>query len=129
MLAYYAIYKDDITVDNPQPPAGIFILDTKTNDALLWNHRSKAWQYDPRLVLEFLDDDRNWDRVEEVDRATAERITVEITKASYGYIQELPDEDTIRWIFHWKGETPDRDSDDDPELKLMAERIRRERGE
>ena len=102
MLSYYAIYKKDAS---EPPPRGIFIQDARTGDALLWNHRSKAWLYDPDLVERFLDDFRNWDRVEQVDRATAERITVQITEHE-GISEPLPDEDTIYWAFQWKGAPP-----------------------
>jgi hypothetical protein len=103
MLAYYAVYQEDVS---KPPPTGIFVMDTRTQDAMFWSHRSTAWQYNPRFVLGFLDDHNKWDRYDSVDRATAERITAELTKASAGFVQDLPDERTIYWIFECKGDPP-----------------------
>ena len=98
MYSYFALWKKRI---GDGPPVGIFVKDPETGDALLWNHRQKAWQYNPDLVARFLFDDRNWDRYESVDRETAERVTLGIT----GW-EVLPDEETIAWIFSWKGAPP-----------------------
>jgi hypothetical protein len=104
MLTYYAIYgfKTD------QPPRGIFVMDWNTEDGLAWNHMSKAWQYDPVGMTEFLFDERNYDRVQKIDRATAERITLDITRGR----EPLPSEETIYWIFQWKGEPPQSGDED-----------------
>jgi len=51
--------------------------------------------------VRFLDDDRNDARQQSIDRATAERITPGITGG-----EELPDEETIGWMFQWQGRPP-----------------------
>ena len=71
---------------------------------MLWDHRAQAWVYNPGLVVRFLDDYRNFERQEEVDRETAERITPDITGG-----EPLPDEETIAWIFQWRGRPPQED--------------------
>ncbi len=98
MYSYFALWKKQVGVGEP---TGIIVRDVKTGDALLWNHRQKAWQYNPDLVVRFLDDYRNLDQYEPIDRETAERVALGITGR-----QELPDEETIAWIFSWKGEPP-----------------------
>lgn len=98
MLSYYAIYENDTT----ERPRGIFLLDNRTGDGMLWNHMNKAWRYDPGLIIQFLDDYRNQERFKTVDRATAEEVTLEVT----GGKEALPDEETINWIFQWKGNPP-----------------------
>ncbi|SCL52204.1 hypothetical protein [Micromonospora peucetia] len=86
MLTYYVIYRDDAKVR----PAGIFVMDPVTEAAILWNHRQGAWTYDPSLVVRFLDDYRNLDRYENVDRSTVEGLVQEITGGA-----SLPDDDSI----------------------------------
>ncbi|MGC5334855.1 hypothetical protein [Micromonospora sp. DT62] len=86
MLTYYVIYRDDAKAR----PAGIFIMDPATESAVLWNHRKAAWTYDPGLVLRFLDDYRNLDRYENVDRSAVEGVVQEVTGGEC-----LPDEDSI----------------------------------
>jgi hypothetical protein len=104
MLTYYAIYG----FKTGEPPRGIYVMDWQTEDGLAWNHTSKAWQYDPMRMMEFLLDDQNFDRFEEIDRATAERITLEITKG----FEPLPSEETIYWAFQWKGAPPQSGDED-----------------
>jgi hypothetical protein len=103
MLAYYAVYDEDVS---KPPPTGIFVLDPRKQDAMYWSHEAMAWQYNPRFIIGFLDDERNWEKYEPVERATAERITAELTKATAGFVQQLPDEATIYWIFENKGDPP-----------------------
>lgn len=91
-------------MDTKTEPSGIFVTDDAHGDALLWDHRAKAWVYDPALVVRFLDDYRNWDRYETVDRETAERIVPQVTGG-----EKLPDEESIRWVFQWKGDPPQND--------------------
>src|SRR5690349_15838308 len=102
MLSYYAIYKHDMADRSTEPPTGIALLDNGTGDGMIWDHLQKAWIYDPGLIVRFLDDHRNWDRVEEIQREKAEAVTLEVTGGKEG----LPDEETIRWIFQWKGNPP-----------------------
>jgi hypothetical protein len=104
-LIYYAIYDQDTT---KPPPRGIFVMEWETDDGLIWNHLSKAWRYDPTLIARFIFDVRNLDRFEEIDRATAEQVTLAITEGR----RTLPDEETIRWIFQWKGEPPQSADED-----------------
>jgi hypothetical protein len=97
MYSYYAVYNKR---DRDQV-AGLFVMDVRAGHGLLWDHRLKAWSYNPELVLRFLDDDRNDDRWDSVDRAIAERIAPSITGG-----EELPDEETIAWVFQWRGRPP-----------------------
>jgi hypothetical protein len=100
MYHYYATYKTTAR----DTPAGIFVMDVAGGHAMLWDHWAGAWVYDPGLVVRFLDDIRNEDRQETIDRSTAERITPSITGG-----EELPDEDTIAWVFRWEGRPPQGD--------------------
>jgi hypothetical protein len=100
MYSYYAIY----ATDDRGEPAGIIVMDAGPGHALLWDHKLGAWSYNPGLAVGFLDDYRNDDRQERVDRGTAERIAPSITGG-----EELPDEDTIAWIFRWEGRPPQGD--------------------
>lgn len=97
-LAYHAIYREQAGVG---PPVGLMVADPRTGDGLIWNHRLRGWQYNPgavaRKTLALEQDD-----VSPVDRAEAERVALKITKG----LEVLPDEETIRWIFGWKGEPP-----------------------
>jgi hypothetical protein len=101
MLTYYAIYEHSTA----EPPRGIFVMKWSADDGLIWNHQIKAWQYNPALIARFIFDEKNWDRFEEIDRGTAERITLEVTKGR----EPLPSEETIGWIFQWKGNPPQSD--------------------
>lgn len=103
-------------------PTGIFVVDVApTGHAMLWDHRSKAWRYDPGLVARTLENDDSFDRWSKVDRATAERWTPQVTGG-----HPLPSEDWFRWVFEWRGDPPEPE-DDDPELAKMAARIRAKR--
>ncbi|MDG4820928.1 hypothetical protein O7635_03555 [Asanoa sp. WMMD1127] len=94
MYSYYVVYGRR----DREQAAGVFVMDVGPGDALLWDHKLKAWSYNPALVVGFLDDDRNDDRWASVDRAEAERIALGVTGG-----EELPDEETIGWIFRWRG--------------------------
>jgi hypothetical protein len=97
MFTYYVIYPDDRT----KQPVGLFVTEDSQGHAMLWDHRAKAWVYDPALVVRFLDDYQHIDEYETVDRETAERATPQITGG-----EQLPDEETIAWIFQWEGNPP-----------------------
>jgi len=99
MLAYYALYLEKV---GQGPPEGIIVMDPASGDAMMWDHLSSAWTYDPELAVRFLDNGRNFDRYEPIDRATAEQITPGITSG-----EPLPDEETIRWVYHVKGIPPE----------------------
>ncbi|MET8356436.1 hypothetical protein [Micromonospora sp. NPDC005171] len=90
-MTYYVIYRNDERVGGP---AGLFVMDVGTGNAILWDHRSGHWAFDPALVVRFVNDYRNVDRFETVDRATAERVAETVS----GGIA-LPDEDDIRAMF------------------------------
>lgn len=82
MLTYYVIYRNDDKAD----PRGLFVMDVERGGALLWNHRRGGWSYDPALVVRFLDDYRNLDRYENVERSVAADLSERITGMA------LPDE-------------------------------------
>ena len=103
MFSYYAIYN----IRDKAQPAGLFVMDVGAGHALLWDHKAKAWSYNPALVVRFLDDDRNEDRWASVNRSSAEGIALRVTEG-----EALPDEETIAWIFQWEGRPP-QGSDDD----------------
>jgi hypothetical protein len=70
--------------------------------AMHWNHVQSAWVYDPDGNAAVLgDDDEYGERIREIERGEAERVTPGITGG-----EGLPDEDTIRWVFQWKGAPP-----------------------
>ncbi|MEU8422834.1 hypothetical protein AB0C15_18345 [Micromonospora sp. NPDC048835] len=90
-MTYYVIYRNDERLGGP---AGIFVMDVGTGNAILWDHRSGRWAFDPALVVRFVNDDRNVDRFETVDRAIAERVAETVSGGS-----ALPDEGGIRAMF------------------------------
>lgn len=69
-------------------------MDVGAGKAILWDHRSRGWAFDPGLVVRFVNDYRNIDRFETVDRATAENVAVTVTGGT-----ALPDEEGIRAMF------------------------------
>jgi hypothetical protein len=97
MFTYYVLYRDD----RRTTAVGLFVTEDSQAHAMLWDHRAKAWAYDPALVVRVLDDYRNYDRYKTVDRETAERVAPQITGG-----ESLPDEETIAWIFQWEGNPP-----------------------
>ncbi|WP_146604001.1 hypothetical protein [Micromonospora deserti] len=66
-------------------------MDVAKRAAILWNHRTGNWSYNPSLVVRFLDDYRNIDRYEEVERSVIEGLVEQITGG-----RPLPDEGVIR---------------------------------
>ena len=96
MYAYYAVYEDPEKTD----PVGIFVREPGQGHAMLWDHKARAWVYDPRLVGRFLTESDS-DTYRKVDRETAEGITPAVTGG-----EGLPDEETIAWIFRWEGRPP-----------------------
>ncbi|MEW2143937.1 hypothetical protein AB0869_14100 [Micromonospora vinacea] len=90
-MTYYVIYRNDERVGGP---AGLFVMDVGAGNAILWDHRSGHWAFDPALVVRFVNDYRNVDRFETVDRATAERVAEAVSGGT-----ALPDEDDIRAMF------------------------------
>ena len=96
MLAYYVLYR----TDEKTRPTGIFVMGSGGH-ALIWDHRQKAWSYNPSLVVRIVDDYRNFDRYETVDRETVERIAPQVTGG-----EQVPDEESIHWVFQWEGNPP-----------------------
>lgn len=76
MLAYYAIHESRERTD---PPKGICVVDPIRGGALIWDHTQGKWQYNPELVNRLIFDRTHLGRTQAVDRATAERLAVEIT--------------------------------------------------
>ncbi|GLZ57562.1 hypothetical protein [Micromonospora sp. NBRC 107095] len=89
-MSYYVIYR----TDEQSEPAGLFVMDVGVGQAVLWDHRARAWAYDPGLVVRFLDDYRNADRYNNVSRADAEAVVEAVTGG-----EKLPDEGAIRAMF------------------------------
>jgi hypothetical protein len=100
-LAYYALYRS--CAADPEA-SGVVVLETETPDALLWDHTQKAWVYNPGAAHRILFKRKNSERIRSVSRAEAEGVTPGITGGEL-----LPDEETIRWLFRWKGEPPGLD--------------------
>jgi len=100
-LAYYALYRSNVT--DPEL-AGIVVLETQNSDALLWDHSQKAWVYEPETAHRILFNRKNLERIRPMDRSEAEQVTRGVTGG-----EALPDEETIRWLFRWKGEPPGLD--------------------
>ena len=97
MYTYYVIYR----TEDRTTPTGVFVRQQGEGHDLIWDHRAKAWVYDPDLVARFLGNYDNEDRYREVDRETAERITPAVTGG-----EGLPGEETIAWIFSREGRPP-----------------------
>ncbi|MCG5468655.1 hypothetical protein LADH09A_002523 [Micromonospora sp. LAH09] len=89
-MSYYLIYR----TDGQDGPAGVFVMDAGPGQAILWDHRARAWAYDPDLVVRFLNDYRNVDRYKNVDRGAAEAVAGAVTGG-----EKLPDERSIRAMF------------------------------
>ncbi|MFG1884929.1 hypothetical protein [Micromonospora sp. NPDC049102] len=90
-MTYYVIYRNDERVGGP---AGLFVMDSGAGKAVLWDHRAREWAVDTGLVVRFVNDDRNIDRYETVDRAEAEGVAAVVTGGG-----RLPDEDRIHALF------------------------------
>ncbi|MEU7917509.1 hypothetical protein [Micromonospora zamorensis] len=89
-MSYYVIYR----TDEQGEPAGLFVMDAGLGQAILWDHRARAWACDTGLVVRFLDDYRNMDRYKNVGRAAAEAVAEAVTGG-----EKLPDERSIRAMF------------------------------
>ncbi|MFG1914039.1 hypothetical protein [Micromonospora sp. NPDC048898] len=89
-MSYYVIYR----TDEEERPVGIFVMDAGPGHAVLWDHRARAWAYDPELVVRFLDDYRNADRYKNVSRAAVELVAEAVTGDG-----KLPDESSFRAMF------------------------------
>ena len=108
-MDYYAIYEFEFDWEKGRPPVGIIVShsvhapdwNSLEYHALIWDHQQDAWAYAPEVANSFLGRDDNQERQRAIERDEAERITPAITGG-----EELPDEDTILWIFQWKGEPP-----------------------
>jgi hypothetical protein len=98
MLAYYAIYE---TTNRQGPAKGICVVDPRTGDALIWNHRNEEWEYNPELAGRLIFDLRSPGRTKEVDRPAAERIAVDLALR-----RPLPAEEEIQQLLLRKGATP-----------------------
>ncbi|MET8119056.1 hypothetical protein [Micromonospora sp. NPDC005189] len=90
-MTYYVIYRNDERVGGP---AGLFVMDVGVGKAILWDHRRRDWAFDPDLVVRFVNDLRNLDRYETVDRSTAESVAEIVTGGT-----ALPNEEAIRAMF------------------------------
>ena len=97
-LFYYVIFRSA----KDHTPAGIVVqgVDGLEGHGLIWSHRAGAWRYDPILSDEAVGGS-DWETTDLVSREEAERATPTATGG-----QALPDEDTIWWIFQWKGDPP-----------------------
>lgn len=99
-MEYYALYRRG-TSDSA---CGIIVGEAGEGHFVLWDHRAGGWVYDPAFAVRFMDNHENWDRYDEVDRSVAELFVPRITGG-----EQLPDEETFRWIFRWRGEPPRND--------------------
>ncbi|MEU4339172.1 hypothetical protein AB0F59_31755 [Micromonospora lupini] len=91
LLTYYVIYRNDERLGGP---AGLFVMDSGAGKAILWDHRAREWAVDTGLVLRFVNDHRNIDRYETVDRRAAESVAEVVTGG-----RSLPGEDSILDLF------------------------------
>ncbi|MET8230182.1 hypothetical protein ABZS77_05815 [Micromonospora sp. NPDC005298] len=90
-MIYHVTYRNDERIGGP---AGLFVTDGGPGNAILWDHRSREWAFDPGLVVRFVNDHRNVDRFDTVDRTTAERVAEVVTGGAV-----LPGEEEIRSMF------------------------------
>lgn len=97
-LSYYVIYRSA----TDHTPAGIVVrgVDGTEIHGMVWSHREKGWLYDVTLSGEAVNQ-RDWDELARVTREEAERVTPTVTGG-----EQLPDDETIWWIFQWKGDPP-----------------------
>ncbi len=103
MINYYQTYVRDARDGQPR---GIFVVRANDPaDAMFWNKVQKAWIFDPQSIAAFRFKAENIDRYDRISRAEAEALMLEITKGT----EALPDEETILWIFQWKGAPPQDD--------------------
>ena len=100
MINYYQTYVRD---ERDGLPRGIFVV--RSNDpayAMYWDKVQKAWIFDPVSIERFRFKAENIDRYDRITRAEAEALMLENTEGT----EALPDEETILWIFQWKGAPP-----------------------
>ncbi|TDC82379.1 hypothetical protein E1193_12015 [Micromonospora sp. KC606] len=90
MLTYYVLYRDD----QRAKPSGVFVVDEVKGHAVIWDHRQRAWSYNPDLAFRFLADFDNIDRFEPIDRSCMERIAGQVTGGV-----SLPDPEAIERVF------------------------------
>ncbi|MFF2552673.1 hypothetical protein ACFVUS_16830 [Nocardia sp. NPDC058058] len=120
MLYYRAVHEGDY---GTTPPFTVFVTTDKSDDALVWAQRIQMWQYDPGRVIGFINDFRNDDRWELVDRGAAEEFSRGLAVVGSS-ASELPSEDWIEWFFAWKGDPPDHEDvswDSDLHVRQMKE--------
>jgi hypothetical protein len=98
MIVYYQTYRRGQEGKNP---TGIFVKGTGGH-AILWDQRQKAWVYDPEWIAQYTFKAENQDRYDLIPREQAEALMLTITEGK----EALPDEETILWIFQWKGAPP-----------------------
>jgi hypothetical protein len=101
-LWYFVLYKSA----EDRTPAGIAVqgsggVEVPTGHGLVWSHRAGAWRYDPAAAGEWVGDEDYRGMSDEVTREVAEQVAPMVTGG-----EELPDEETIWWIFQWKGDPP-----------------------
>jgi hypothetical protein len=107
-IEYNAIYSNALGWERGEDPVGIVVVekiyapDWKSLEyhAMHWDYPQQGWVYDPEGNAQYLSEVEE-DRLRQIARDEAERVTPGITGR-----EGLPDEDTIRWIFQWKGEPP-----------------------
>src|SRR5688572_25199648 len=107
-IEYNAIYGNNLGWERGEAPAGIVVvekiyapgLESMEYHAMHWDHFQQGWVYDPDGNSRFMAE-ADEDQIHRVQREEAERVTPGITGG-----EGLPDEETIRWIFQWKGAPP-----------------------
>lgn len=106
MLEYYALYSYARDWEKGRAPVGIIVVEhaysadwsSAVYHAMHWDHQEKEWVYDPQGNADILSDEHNEERKRLVERTEAEQIASHVTS------RELPNEDTIRRVFHGQGE-------------------------
>jgi hypothetical protein len=107
-IEYIALYRNYSGWEKGEDPVGIVVeqkiyapdMESMEYHSMHWSHFQEGWVYDPQgdaKLLAEIDEDT----FREIEREEAERVTPGITGG-----EGLPDEDTIRWIFQWKGAPP-----------------------
>ncbi|GIH06946.1 hypothetical protein Rhe02_50130 [Rhizocola hellebori] len=107
-IEYVAVYNNWVGWEKGEAPVGIVVaeriyapdLESLVYHAMHWDHLQQGWVYDPEGNAQYLAEISE-ERIRGIERGEAERVTPGITGG-----EGLPDEDTIRWIFQWKGAPP-----------------------
>lgn len=107
-IEYTAIYTNYLGWERGDEPVGIVVVQkihapdwsSMVYHAMHWSHYQQGWVYDPTGNSRYLAEEDE-DRLRNIEREEAERVTPGITGG-----EGLPDEDTVRWIFQWKGAPP-----------------------